>query len=102
MSAHVCHAPGCTRQIPPHLFACHTHWRLVPLWLQTWLLREYRPGQEHDKRPSARYCAVQARCRLALARIEKRDEATIRLDLLRWCTVADLTEAETDRLWEGL
>lgn len=106
MSAHLCHAPGCTRTIPPRLFACPAHWRLVPRWLQAWLLKEYRSGQERDKKPSARYCAVQTRCRLDLARLERSWDRSllfgIEQELSRWIGHAELTEAESVRLREGL
>lgn len=50
------------------MFACPAHWRMVPRKLQQALWREYREGQERDKRPSKRYMAVQ---RLCVARIAK-------------------------------
>lgn len=62
--SHICHAPGCTRRIPARLFACREHWYALPKKIRDAIWREYRPGQEIDKDPSARYMAVQ---RLACA-----------------------------------
>lgn len=63
-SVHTCHAHGCSRRVPPHMFACRQHWFALPAKLRTAILREYRSGQERDKQPSLRYMAVQ---RLAVA-----------------------------------
>jgi hypothetical protein len=48
------------------MFACPTHWRALPKKIQDAIWREYRSGQEKDKRPSLRYMAVQ---RLACAHL---------------------------------
>lgn len=56
---HTCHAHGCTKLVPPRMFACRKHWSGLPRPVQAAILREYRPGQERDKRPSAHYMAVQ-------------------------------------------
>lgn len=61
---HTCHAPGCTRQVPPKMYACLAHWRALPKKIQDAIWREYSPGQEVYKDPSLRYLAVQ---RLACA-----------------------------------
>jgi hypothetical protein len=58
-STHTCHAHGCTLAVPPARFMCRTHWFTLPIELRDAVWREYRPGQEHDKRPSVRYMAVQ-------------------------------------------
>jgi hypothetical protein len=63
---HTCHAPGCERRVPAKLFACRTHWFALPKDLRDAVSKEYRPGQEKDKRPSWRYMAVQ---RLACAHL---------------------------------
>lgn len=62
--SHTCHAPDCTRQVPPRMFMCRAHWYALPKKVQDAIWREYRPGQEIDKRASLRYFAVQ---RLACA-----------------------------------
>ncbi len=62
--SHTCHAHGCTKRVPPKMFACLQHWRALPVKIQRAIWREYRPGQERDKDASLRYLAVQ---RLAVA-----------------------------------
>lgn len=57
---HVCHAWACDTEIAPRLFMCPGHWRSLSPELQAAIRREYRAGQEKDKRPSARYMAVAA------------------------------------------
>ena len=64
--SHTCHAPGCNRQVPPRMFACRAHWFALPKKTQDAIWREYRNGQEIDKKPSLRYLAVQ---RLACAQL---------------------------------
>lgn len=56
---HACHAPGCNRRVSPKMFACRDHWCQLRKTTRNAIWREYRPGQENDKRPSARYMAVQ-------------------------------------------
>lgn len=41
------------------MLMCLAHWRDVPPLTQKAIWREYRKGQERDKRPSVRYLAVQ-------------------------------------------
>ncbi len=62
--SHTCHAPGCKRRVAPSKYACREHWFSLPKKIQDAIWREYRPGQETDKKPSWRYMAVQ---RLACA-----------------------------------
>lgn len=57
--SHTCHAPGCNRLIPPKMFICRGHWFALPNRMRDAIWREYREGQEIDKRPSVRYLAVQ-------------------------------------------
>lgn len=57
--AHTCHAHGCTAAVPPRMFACRRHWYGLPKKIRDAIWREYRSGQERDKRPSLRYLAVQ-------------------------------------------
>jgi len=64
--SHVCHIIDCHREIPPRMFACLRHWRMVSPALQRALWREYRTGQEIDKIVSKRYLVAQALCRLAV------------------------------------
>ena len=41
------------------MFACSTHWFALRRPTRDAIWREYRAGQENDKRPSLRYLAVQ-------------------------------------------
>lgn len=67
MTAHTCHAVGCDKVIPPRLFMCLKHWRMVPPPLQREIWRTYRPGQEIDKRPSAEYMVAFKNAQSAVA-----------------------------------
>jgi len=49
---HRCHARRCRTQIPERYLMCQKHWAMVPAPLRQAVWRHYRPGQEHDKRPS--------------------------------------------------
>ena len=69
---HPCHALGCSVEVPSKMFACKRHWYMVPKSLRDRLWREYRPGQENDKKPSCRYIAVQRRCVYEIAQREGR------------------------------
>jgi hypothetical protein len=40
------------------MFMCRRHWFALPQKIRDAIWREYREGQEIDKRPSARYLAV--------------------------------------------
>jgi hypothetical protein len=52
MIAHTCHAHACFRKVPPAMLFCGAHWRRLPQPAQAVIWREYRNGQEIDKRPS--------------------------------------------------
>lgn len=56
------------------MFMCKPHWFSLPQPLRDAIWAEYRPGQERDKMPSARYMAVQ---QLAISRtaFKPNDEA---------------------------
>lgn len=74
MADHTCHAEGCPAKVPPQLFVCAKHWRMVPPPLQRELWRVYKPGQEAGKAPvTTAYLVVQTRCRIAIAEREGRD-----------------------------
>jgi hypothetical protein len=42
------------------MWGCREHWFKLPKSLRDQVWKEYRPGQEIDKRPSMRYLAVAA------------------------------------------
>jgi hypothetical protein len=55
---HVCHWPGCARQVPPAMWGCREHWYRLPAALRARIWRTYRPGQEINLSPSREYIAV--------------------------------------------
>jgi len=55
MSEHFCHAKACKVIVPPKRLMCKKHWFMVPADLRRTVWREYRPGQEVDKEPTAEY-----------------------------------------------
>lgn len=60
MTVHVCHAVNCWFPVTPRMLFCADHWCMLPKTAQSVIYREYRAGQERDKRPSARYLVAQA------------------------------------------
>jgi hypothetical protein len=70
MSEHTCHAKDCGVEVPPKMLMCARHWRMVPKELQQAVWREYRPGQEITKTPSAMYLQVAKEAIEAVARAE--------------------------------
>lgn len=58
--AHICHAHDCKTPVAPRLLMCRKHWFSLTQKTRDAIWREYRRGQEEDKRPSLRYLAVQA------------------------------------------
>jgi hypothetical protein len=69
-AAHLCHARNCEQPVPPRMLMCARHWRMVPKELQTAVWREYRPGQEISKTPTAAYLAVMVEAIAAVAHAE--------------------------------
>lgn len=66
---HVCHAQGCTKQVPPALFMCAKHWRMVPESMQKAIWHHYQPGQERgDMQPTREYFEA---TRAAIAYVEE-------------------------------
>lgn len=53
MGRHVCHAEGCTMEVPPRMLMCRRHWRMVPRSLQDAVWATYVRGQEVRKDPTA-------------------------------------------------
>jgi hypothetical protein len=52
---HLCHWPGCGKQVPPAMWSCLHHWLRLPKPLRDRIWAAYRPGQELDGRPSREY-----------------------------------------------
>lgn len=74
---HHCHAIECTVPVPPELLCCKRHWFMVPVELRIPVLRTYRRGQCHDKRPSPAYCEAAANAIEHIARREGKSEESI-------------------------
>lgn len=55
---HHCHWPGCTKQVPPAMWGCWNHWRLLPKKLRDKIWASFRPGQEKNMTPSRAYLEV--------------------------------------------
>lgn len=58
MSKHLCHAEGCSVEVPPKMLMCLRHWRMVPQVVQREVWRHYVPGQEIRKDPTREYLAA--------------------------------------------
>ncbi len=56
--SHLCHANNCIKEVPPKMFMCLKHWKMVPKNVQADIWKNYRRGQEIDKRPTKRYLYV--------------------------------------------
>lgn len=52
---HLCHALECPVSVPPRMFMCSAHWRLVPKIMQNAIWAAYVPGQERRKDPTSEY-----------------------------------------------
>lgn len=52
---HSCHWTGCTKQVPPAMWGCKTHWYALPKQIRDRIWRTYRPGQEITATPSRDY-----------------------------------------------
>lgn len=81
---------------------CPRHWRTLRPIIKSAIWREYRVGQEHDKKPSARYMAVQRRAIAELA-FKPHDEQAARdatpyiISSERWRLIA-IAKGEGDPL----
>lgn len=58
MSKHVCHWPGCDREVPAHVWGCRPHWFRLPKPIRNRIWATYRAGQEITKTPSREYVAA--------------------------------------------
>jgi hypothetical protein len=68
---HHCHAQGCATAVPPKLFMCPKHWRMVPKILQRQVWANYVPGQEISKTPTSQYLDVTKRAIAFVASVER-------------------------------
>jgi len=71
MSEHFCHAKACEVVVPPKRLMCKRHWFMVPADLRTEVWREYRPGQEADKEPTAAYLEAARKAIVAVQATEE-------------------------------
>jgi hypothetical protein len=71
MSEHFCHAKDCKIVVPPKRLMCKRHWFMVPPDLRTEVWREYRPGQEADKEPTAAYLEAARKAIVAVQATEE-------------------------------
>lgn len=55
---HTCHWDGCTKECPPAMWGCKSHWFALPKFLRDQVWKHYRPGQEIRKDPSAGYLLI--------------------------------------------
>lgn len=55
---HHCHWTGCAAQVPPAVWGCRKHWYMLPQGLRNKIWAAFKPGQEIDGTPSARYIEV--------------------------------------------
>lgn len=55
---HTCHWPGCGKQVPPAMWGCIEHWRMLPNNLRMKIWSNYQIGQEKTMTPSRGYLAV--------------------------------------------
>jgi hypothetical protein len=46
---HICHWPGCDKQVPPAMWGCRQHWFKLPATLRQRIWATYQPGQEDGK-----------------------------------------------------
>lgn len=58
---HTCHWSGCEAQVPPAMWGCKKHWRLLPLELREAIWQAYVPGQEICGTSSAEYVTIARR-----------------------------------------
>lgn len=52
---HKCHWPGCEQDVPPAMWGCPKHWKMLPARIRTDIWRSFRPGQEVDMQVSNSY-----------------------------------------------
>ena len=71
MSEHFCHAKACNIVVPPKRLMCKRHWFMVPADLRKAVWREYRPGQEVDKEPTAEYLEAAQKAVVAVQATEE-------------------------------
>lgn len=67
---HYCHATDCSVRVPPAMFMCRRHWRMVPPKMRAKIWKHYVPGQETRMDPSDKYLKWATRAVQAVAERE--------------------------------
>ncbi len=67
---HTCHATGCSKHVPPEMFACRRHWFMLPKKLRDRIWRTYRTGQCDDWEITHEYAEA---ARAAVVYLAERD-----------------------------
>lgn len=78
MSAHTCHAVGCSKSCKPAFLMCGPHWAKVPRADQRAVWATYRQGQERDLDPSPEYLQAAMEAVIAVAIQEGYSDAEIK------------------------
>lgn len=68
--AHLCHATGCKKTVPPVMFACKHHWFMLPKMLRDAIWEHYRPGQCDDWNITHEYAKAARNAIKYLAKVE--------------------------------
>lgn len=90
LQKHVCHWPGCTREVLASMWGCTTHWFKAPQLLRDAMRRQCRPGQGVAGTPSAKYLRVARLAHLWCEAFESNEEI-----------LPDLTEHFHDEIREA-
>ncbi len=56
--SHLCHWPGCGREVPPSMWGCKSCWERLPKFIRDAIWKWYVHGQEVRKDPSEQYIKV--------------------------------------------
>ena len=88
--SHHCHAQGadnslrsCPKETAPRFAMCAHHWGMCPKEHQDAIWAHYRPGQERDKKPTARYLLALFEAIAEVARPEGFAVPTMRLNTIK-------------------
>lgn len=72
--SHHCHWTGCTRQVPPAMWGCRTHWFQLPAAIRNRIWASFKPGQEVNGTPSRAYVEAAREAQEWIASQAKRGE----------------------------
>lgn len=72
VTAHLCHAQGCSVAVPPRMLMCRHHWFMVSMVIRQHVWNAYVPGQENSKLPTRAY--VEA-AKAAIADVASKERA---------------------------